>query len=125
MRDDLDANSEHKNRYYPRMDVEVLLSYRPESSGEGEGQVARTKTLGLGGLMFLAEHAFEIGRIYLLDLVFGEDKMSIRGKVVYSIPAGDDGFEVGFSFQDLTDVQREALTGFFIQEYEKLPPENF
>jgi hypothetical protein len=125
MSDELEAGGEHSNRYSPRMAVEVLLSYRRENAVDDEGRVARTKTLGLGGLMFLSDTPFELDGVYLLDLVFGEEKMSFRGKVVYSLPAGEDGFEVGFSFQDLTDKQREELTGFFIQEYEKLPPENF
>ena len=125
MSDEHENGLEHRNRYYPRMEVGVLLSYRPESSGEGDGQVARTKTLGLGGLMIRSDNPIAVDSLYLLDLVFGEDKISVRGKVVYSLPAGDDGFEVGFAFQDLTDSQREELTGFFIQEYEKLPPENF
>lgn len=119
------SGTNHKNRYFPRMNVEVLLSYRPESSPESEAVVARTKTLGLGGLMLEAESAFEEGSLYRIDLVFGDEKMSVRAKVVYAIPTSDGSFDIGFVFEDLADAQRDELTGFFIQEYDKLPPENF
>ena len=115
----------NKNRYFPRMSVEILLSYRPESSAAGDGKVARTKTLGLGGFMFESEAPFVIDKVYAIDLVFGDEKMSARAKVVYSLATGEETYETGFAFLDLSDKQREELTAFFIKEYEKLPPENF
>ena len=45
MSDEKVASGEYKNRYYPRMEVEVLLSYRPESSDAGDGQVQRNADL--------------------------------------------------------------------------------
>ena len=113
-----------KSRYYPRLAVEILLSYRPEGASADTGQVVTTKSLGLGGLMFEADTPFVAGEFYILDLVFGERKKSLKARVIYSLPVEDGKFEVGFAFQDITDEQREELTALFIREYEKLPPES-
>jgi len=125
MEDTKSKDGEYRNRYFPRMDIEVLLSYWPLSADKTSAQVVRTSTLGLGGLMFESDSSFAMDSLYHLDIVFGEEKMSLTAKVVYSIPGSDATFRIGVEFTDLSDEQREQLTNFFIQEYEKLPPENF
>ena len=110
-----DKGNPHKSRYYPRMKTEVLLSYRGISSSAEETVVTRTRSLGLGGLMFESENAFEEGSRYHIDLVFGEEKMPVTARVVYSLPSGDVGYEVGFAFEELSEKEREKLTSFFIR----------
>ena len=110
-----------QNRYYPRLAVEVLLAYQPLSSPGAEKKVVKSSSLGLGGLMFEADRPFEEGSAYRLDLVLGESKLEVKAEVVYSNPVGSDLFQVGFNFLEMTDEQRERLTAYFLQEYEKVP----
>lgn len=112
-----------KNRYFPRMALEVLLAYRPESAPKTHARVVKSRTLGLGGIMFESEHPLPVGSVYLLDLLLGEKRLEVPARVVYSNSAGPDLYENGLSFDSLSDGQREALTNFFLQEYEKAPRE--
>lgn len=110
-----------QNRYYPRLQTEILLAYRPLSSSKEKERIVTTRTLGLGGLMFEADHPLTVGSTYIFDLVLGNTKMEVKARVVYSIGAAPDQYQNGFSFEGLTDQQRDLLTMFFLQEYEKLP----
>lgn len=117
------SGGESKNRYFPRINAEVLLAYRTVDAPADEARVVNSSTIGLGGLMFEADHPLPVGTTFLLDLVLGEEHLTVSAKVVYTRKVNNDNFQNGFSFVDLTDDQRERLLGFFLQEYEKLPPD--
>lgn len=112
-----------QNRYYPRLDIEILLSYRPLSAPEEEGKVVRSRSLGLGGIMFEDENQLPPGAAYILELVLGETRVKVRAKVVYSKRVRNDLYRNGFSFSGLDEKDREHLTNFFLQEYEQRPSE--
>lgn len=110
-----------QNRYYPRIDLEIILAYHP-LPGLGEAQVVKTKTFGLGGLMFEDEYHLPVGTSYQLDLVLGENRMEVGARVIYSLRVGPNLYQNGFAFLEMEEDRRERLTNFFLQEYEKAAP---
>ena len=117
------ADGPPQNRYYPRIETEILLAYRAPGASEDESRVVKSKSLGLGGLMFEVDHPLPVGSSYHLDLVLADGHMQVNARVVYARKLHADAYQVGFSFIDLTEEQRERLMNFFLEEYEKLPPE--
>lgn len=115
----LPPSGQSRNRYYPRMEIEIVLAYRPLTAPKGEEKVVKSKTLGIGGLMFEAEHPLPVGSPFALDLVLGEGRMEVEGKVVYSIRTAPEVYQIGFSFPRLSAAQRDRLTHFFLQEYDR------
>lgn len=111
------------NRHFPRLDLEVLLAYRPASSPEEEAKITKSKTFGLGGVMFEAEDPLPLGSCYLLDLVLGDDRLAVEGTVVYSNRVSSNLYQNGFSFESLSEAAEDQLTNFFLLEYQRKPPE--
>lgn len=111
------------NRHFPRLDLEVLLAYRPAASPEEETKVTKSKTFGLGGVMFEAEGPLPLGSVYLLDLVLGDDRLAVEGTVVYSNRVSSNLYQNGFSFESLSEAAEDQLTNFFLLEYQRKPPE--
>ena len=110
-----------KDRYFPRIVADVTFSYRPKGAPVSEGAITRTKTFGLGGFMFEDECPLPVGSDLTIDLVLGENRMELDGKVVYSNRMGADRFQNGVSFTPLSEDDRDRLTSFFLLEYEKKP----
>ena len=111
------------NRHFPRLNVEVLLAYRPVSSPDAEAKVTKSKSFGLGGVMFEAEDSLPVGSCYLVDLVLGDSRLSTEGTVVYSNCISSGLYQNGFSFESLSEAEEDQLTNFFLQEYQRRPPE--
>ena len=105
------------------MNVEVLLAYRPASSPDEEAKITKSKSFGLGGVMFEAEDSLPVGSHYLVDLVLGEERLAVDGSVVYSNRISSGLYQNGFSFESLSEDEEEQLTNFFLQEYQRRPPE--
>jgi len=118
------GGGEPKSRYFPRINAEVLLAYKPPGADTEDARVVKSNTIGLGGLMFESDHPLPVGSAYQLDLVLGEEHLVLEAKVVYARKVKSDNFQNGFSFTDLSDDQRERLLAFFLQEYDKLAPES-
>jgi len=112
-----------KNRYYPRLDAEILFAYRPAGAPEDESTVVKSRSIGLGGLMFEADHPLPVGSSFHLDLVLGEDHLEVTAKVVYSNKMVKHSYQNGLNFVDLRDEQRDQLTNYFLQEYDRTPPD--
>jgi hypothetical protein len=113
----------HKQRYYPRIKAEILLAFKSPAAGDDEACVVKTKTIGLGGLMIELDHPLPVGAAYHLDLLLGEEHMKVNATVVYARKETSDVFQMGFGFTDLSENDRERLLNFFLEEYERLPPE--
>jgi hypothetical protein len=112
-----------KNRYYPRLNTEILLAYRPPGGRQDESRIVKTRSIGLGGVMFEADHPLSVGSSFLLDLVLDEKHLTVSAKVVYSNRRTGDSYQIGFSFVGLTADQREQLMNLFLQEYSRVPPD--
>lgn len=117
------AGGDPKNRYFPRINAEVLLAYKPPGSDTEDARVVKSSTIGLGGLMFESDHPLPVGSPYQLDLVLGDDHLVVDAKVVYARKVKSDTFQNGLSFTGLSDDQKERLLAFFLEEYDKLAPE--
>jgi c-di-GMP-binding flagellar brake protein YcgR len=111
------------NRHFPRLEVEVLLAYRSASSPDAEPKVTKSKSFGLGGVMFEAEDSLPVGSCYLVDLVLGDNRLAIEGKVVYSNRISSGLYQNGFAFESLSEAEEDQLTNYFLQEYKRLPQE--
>ena len=111
------------NRHFPRLNVEVLLAYRPVASPDGEAKVTKSKTFGLGGVMFESEDPIPVGSRYLLDLVLGDSRLAIEGSLIYSKRISSGLYQNGFSFESLSEAEEDQLTNFFLQEYKRKPQE--
>jgi c-di-GMP-binding flagellar brake protein YcgR len=109
------------NRYYPRLNTEILLAYRPVGGRQDESRIVKSRSIGLGGLMFQADHPLSVGSSFLLDLVLDEKHLKVSAKVVYSNRRTDDSYQIGFEFVGLTADQREQLMNLFLQEYDRVP----
>jgi hypothetical protein len=121
---DTGAGADPKNRYFPRINAEVLLAYMTPGASAEDARVVKSSSIGLGGLMFEADHPLPVGSTYQLDLVLEDEHLIVTAKVAYARKVRSDNFQNGFSFTNLSDGQRERLLNFFLQEYDKLPPEN-
>jgi hypothetical protein len=117
------TQSDPKNRYFPRINAEVLLAYMTPGASPEDARVVKSHSIGLGGLMFESDHPLPVGSTYQFDLVLGDEHLVLMAKVIYARKLKSDNFQNGFSFTDLSDEQRERLLNFFLQEYDKLPPE--
>lgn len=117
------AGAEPKNRYFPRINAEVLLAYKATGAGTEDPRVVKSSSIGLGGLMFESDHPLPVGSPYQLDLVLGDTHLVLEAKVVYARKVKGDTFQNGFSFTGLSDDQKDQLLTFFLQEYDKLAPE--
>lgn len=111
------------NRHFPRLNVEVLLAYRSTSSPDAEPKVTKSKSFGLGGVMFEAEDSLPVGSCYLVDLVLGNSRLAIEGTVVYSNRISSGLYQNGFAFESLSGAEEDQLTNFFLLEYQRRPPE--
>ena len=112
-----------KNRYFPRINVEILLAYRAPGADTEDARVVKSSSIGLGGLMFESDHPLPVGSAYQLDLVLGDEHLAVQAKVVYARKVNSDTFQNGCSFTGLSDDQKERLLAFFLQEYDKLATE--
>jgi hypothetical protein len=112
-------------RRYPRMAAEFALSYRRALAGGGEDrpEYSRTRTIGLGGLMFESESPFERGESLRLEIALGDHTVTAMATVVYVERRDGGSWQIGVQFTTLTEDDRDALLGVYLQREYRLPPE--
>jgi hypothetical protein len=112
-------------RRYPRMAAEFPVSYRRSLPGGGESQplFSRTRSLGLGGLMFESESTLERGDSICMEIALGDQTVTAAGTVVYVERRDGGPWQVGVQFTTLTEDDRDALLGVYLQREYRLPPE--
>ena len=111
-------------RRYPRMAGEYVVAYRRQLPGGGEvaAQFSRTRTLGLGGLMFDSEKPLDRGESLRLEIVFGEKTIKAAGVVVY-IDRQDNGpWRNGVQFTEISEDDRDTLLGAYLQQEYRIDP---
>ena len=106
------------------MDAEYVVAYRRRLSGGGEteAQFSRTRTLGLGGLMFESENPLDHGEILLMEIVLGEQTIKTAGVVVYVDRQDDGPWRNGVQFTEITEDDRDALLGAYLQQEYRIAP---
>jgi hypothetical protein len=111
-------------RRYPRMVAEYVVAYRlvqPEG-GESAAQFSRTRTLGLGGLMFESEKPLDLDAILRMEIVLGEQTIRTTGVVVYVDRQGDSLWRHGVQFTEISENDRDALLGAYLQQEYRIAP---
>ena len=111
-------------RRYPRMVAEYVVALRrllPDGT-TGPQQLAKTRTLGLGGLMFESEQPLEHGELLRLEIVVGETTVHATGIVVYADRAPGGNWQNGVQFTEITEEDRDALLGTYLQREYRIPP---
>ena len=83
-----------------------------------------TKDLSVGGMCCLASTPFPVSTHLNLELVLssGDGPVSIRGKTVWfrTIPYSDQ-FDLGISFSDIPDEDRQRLSAYLSRLAQKYP----
>lgn len=112
-------------RRYPRMVAEFTVAYRRrEASGTyGSPKVTRTRTVGLGGLMFETDAPFETGEPLQVELVVGDRTVTAEGRVVYVDRDAGTPFPTGVEFTSIRDEDRDFLLGCYLQQEYRLAPD--
>ena len=85
-------------------------------------QFSRTRTLGLGGLMFESEMALDHGETLRLEIVFGERTIKAAGVVVYVDRQNDGPWRNGVQFTEISEDDRDALLGAYLQLEYRIDP---
>lgn len=85
-------------------------------------QFSRTRTLGLGGLMFESEQTLDHGAMLHLEIVFGEKTIKAAGLVVYVDRKADGPWQIGVQFTEISEDDRDALLGAYLQQEYRIDP---
>ncbi|MHB8837207.1 MAG: PilZ domain-containing protein [Candidatus Methylomirabilia bacterium] len=111
-------------RRYPRMAGEYVVAYRRQLPGgnQAAAEYSRTRTLGLGGLMFESEKALEHDETLQLEIVFGEKTIKAAGVVVYVDRQDNEPSRVGVQFTEISEDDRDALLGVYLQQEYRIDP---
>lgn len=114
-----------KTRKFPRMNADFVVAYRRLGPGESDAtpSLAKTITVGLGGMMFETEAPLAIGDLYLVELMIGERTVKAPAKVVYVEQAHGGGFYNGIEFTEISDDDRDYLLNCYLQREYRITPE--
>lgn len=106
------------------MTADYVVAYRRQLPGGGEAppQFTRTRTLGLGGLMFEFDQALDLGETLKLEIVFGEKTIKATGEVVYVDREGDGLWRNGVRFTEISEDDRDALLSTYLQQEYRIDP---
>jgi len=111
-------------RRYPRMVADYVVAYRRQQPGGGDAAplFSRTRTLGLGGLMFESETPLDHGEILRVEIVLGEQTIKAGGVVVYVDRQDDGPWRNGVQFTEISEDDRDALLGAYLQQEYRIAP---
>lgn len=111
-------------RRYPRMNAEYMVAYRRPlpDGGVGAPQFSRTRTLGLGGLMFETDDPLERGETLQVEIVLSDHTVKAAGVVVYVDRQGDNSWQNGVQFTEISEDDRDRLLGAYLQREYRISP---
>ena len=111
-------------RRYPRMAAEYAVAFRrlPAGGAETAAQFSRTRTLGLGGLMFETEKPLDHGETLRLEIVLGEKTIKTTGVVVYVDRQDGGPWRNGVQFTEISEDDRDALLSAYLQQEFRIDP---
>ena len=111
-------------RRYPRMAAEYVVAYRRRLPGGGEtaAQYSRTRTLGLGGLMFESDAPIDHGETLRLEVVVGEKTITTTGIVVYVDHQQESPWRIGVQFTQISEDDRDVLLSAYLQQEYRIEP---
>jgi hypothetical protein len=110
-------------RRYPRMAAEYSLSYRRSlpAGGFGDPVFSRTRSIGLGGLMFESETPLERGEVLRLEVALNDHTVAAAGNVVYVERRDGGPWQTGVQFTALSEDDRDVLLSVYLQREYRLP----
>jgi hypothetical protein len=111
-------------RRYPRMVAEYVVAYRRHfpDGADGPQLLAKTRTLGLGGLMFETDQPLERDERLRLEVVVGDATVRAGGVVVYVDRAPGGAWQIGVQFTEISEDDRDVLLGTYLQREYRIPP---
>jgi hypothetical protein len=106
------------------MAAEYVVAYRRKLPGGGDAAplLSRTRTLGLGGLMFETDNPLERGESLSVEVVLGERTIKAAGVVVYVDRQGEGSWQNGVQFTEISEDDRDALLGAYLQREYRITP---
>lgn len=104
-------------RRYPRMAAEYSVSYRRSLPGGvlGTPVLSRTRSVGLGGLMFESETALERGEELRVEIAVEGHTVAAGGNVVYAERRDAGPWQIGVQFSTLSEEDRDVLLSAYLQ----------
>lgn len=106
------------------MSAECVVAYRrrlPDGS-EAAPKFSRTRTLGLGGLLFEADNPLDRGETLGIEIVVGDHTVKAVGMVVYADQRDDGPWRIGVQFTQISEDDRDALLGAYLQSEYRIDP---
>jgi len=106
------ADEHREKRRFPRLPAEHAVLVKKLGPGELE-EFAKTQTVGLGGCMFVGDSTLGLGAgVELLISVRG-GVVRAQGRVVYEIPRGAEGVQIGVEFLRMATGDLKLLQALF------------
>jgi hypothetical protein len=105
------ADEYPEKRRFPRLPAEHAVLVKALGPGETE-EFAKTKTVGLGGCMFVSDTALGLGSAIELLISVRGGVVRAQARVVYEIPA-EGGFKVGVEFLRMATGDLKLLQALF------------
>jgi hypothetical protein len=103
-------------RRFPRIAAEhAVLVTKTKAGTETLEEFAKTRSLGLGGCMFLSDEPLGLGSVIEVLISLAGRVVPTTARVVYE-RANDRRFEIGVEFLRLDPGDRQFLQSFFDAE---------
>jgi len=109
-----------RRRRYPRISSEHALLVRRLDVAENEA-FAKSRTVGLGGLMFRSTEVYGDGSLLELLITVRGEVVTARARVVYETPVAEGGVEIGVEFVEMKLEDRKTLTDLFVPPLDDEP----
>lgn len=102
-------------RRFPRVSSERPILVRLLSEPRQHEQLARTRVIGLGGLMFVSNESLGFGSLMEILISLGEVVAKTDARVVYEIPKSSHEIEVGVEFLRVSPPDRERVEALVLR----------
>ncbi|HVT45566.1 MAG TPA: PilZ domain-containing protein [Thermoanaerobaculia bacterium] len=110
------ATERRQKRRFPRIAAHLAVLVKKLGDAPVE-EIARTKSMGLGGCAFISSETLPKGSELEILIAVDRRVVKARGRVVYQL-ALNNAFEVGVEFLAMRAADRRILEKLF----EKAPP---
>lgn len=101
-----------ERRGFPRIEAKHAVMYKVLGDEDNEA-LRKTKVLGLGGCMFETDQPPGVGTVLELFISLERNVVKAKAGVVYQIDRGNDSWEVGVEFLEVSPEHQRALKELF------------
>lgn len=118
----MDPGPEGNTRKYPRTSAVYVVAVRRRGSDPAAMPLlGRTRSVGMGGVLFEVAVPFDPGDLLDLELMLGERTLRAAARVAYREAGREEPWGIGVQFLDLSDEDRDALLGCYLQQEYRIP----